>query len=245
MTQLIQISDLHLYANANNCLDEINTQAALEAVLGHVQQQQPELLVMSGDLSQDGSLLSYQRLAKTVSAMHCPVYWVQGNHDDIDNASIGLKSTNLSADRTILINGWQIVLLDSTAPGLDDGFIGSVDFKHLKQCLIRHPNLPALIVMHHPPVAVGCYMDAVKVINDQQFLTSLYSFPQVRLVLFGHIHQEFQAIHQGIHFLGAPATSVQFVPQVEKFAIDTSLTPGYRWINLQPEGNFSTGIIRI
>ena len=245
MTCLIQISDLHLYADPADYLGEVNTQTSLEAVLERVKQQQPELLVMSGDLSQDGSLAAYQRLAKTVAEINCPIYWVPGNHDDIDNARQGLQGANLCADRSILINNWQIIFLDSTAPGLDDGFLGTVDFDHLRYCLTRYTDKPTLLVMHHHPLNVGCYMDAIRVINAEQFLAALPAFPQIRLVLFGHVHQEFAAIHNGIQFLGTPSTCVQFAPRVEKFAIDTSKTPGYRWIKLMPAGDFSTRIIRI
>ena len=241
MTCLIQISDLHLYADSADRLGEVNTQATLEAVLQNVKQQQPELLVMSGDLSQDGSLAAYQRLAKTVAGINCPVYWIPGNHDDIENARAGLKGANLSAEGAVLINGWQIILLDSTAPGLDDGFIGTVDFEHLQHCLTRHLDIPTVIVMHHHPVAVGCYMDAIRVINAERFLATLAVFPQIRLVLFGHVHQEFTEIRNGIHFFGAPATCVQFVPRVEKFAIDTSVTPGYPLGGFESRRGFFNG----
>ncbi len=245
MTRLIQISDLHLLANSTDCLGAVNTQQSLEAVLQKVRLQQPDLIVMSGDLSQEGSLASYCRLAASVSDFTCPIYWVPGNHDDLENAYVGLTANHLIAGGAALLDGWQIIFLDSTAPGLDDGFLGTLDFAHLQRCLTQYPDREAVIVMHHHPVQIDCYMDAIKVINADRFLELLSLFPQIRLVLFGHIHQEFSLLHNGVHFLGAPSTCVQFAPRLAKFAIDTSATPGYRWVELTPEGNFSTGIMRI
>lgn len=244
MSRFIQLSDLHLLADPAGELGEVNTQKTLEAVLEKTLDYQPDFLVLTGDISQDGSLASYRRLAKTLASLPFPVYWLLGNHDECHVADQGLVGPNVRSDKYIVSNGWQIILLNSTAYGLDDGFIGTIDFEHLHHCLNLKPELPSLIMMHHPPIAVGCYMDEIRVINDQAFLTAIAPYYQLRGVLFGHIHQVFEKNIGGVVFLGSPATSIQFAPQVSKFALDKEHSPGFRWVELAKD-TIKTGIMRV
>lgn len=244
MIRLIQLSDPHILADAEQQLWETDTQASLEAVLAKAAALQPDLVILTGDLSQDGSASSYERLARILATLTCPAYWLLGNHDEPDIAQRHLVGANLHSDKAIVIGGWLIVLLDSRAPGLPDGFIGSVDFAHLHHCLHQHPDKPTLVMLHHPPIPIGCYMDAIRLINDTEFLAALAPYEQIRAVAFGHIHQEFTATLGGLQLLGAPSTCVQFMPRVGQFAVDTDVTPGFRWLELHSD-YLETGVLRI
>ena len=81
--RVVQLSDFHLFADTDGKLLGLNTQFSLEAVLDRVRREQPDmdLILATGDLSQDGSYESYQRLAKTLSGFRAPIYWLEGNHD--------------------------------------------------------------------------------------------------------------------------------------------------------------------
>jgi Icc protein len=68
--------------------------------------------------------------------------------------------------------------------------------------------------------------------------------PQVHLVIFGHIHQELERSHRGVHYLGCPSTCIQFLPQSDKFALDETEL-GFRLINLYPDGTFQTQVERV
>lgn len=243
--RIIQLSDIHLFADRHDMLGGINTQASLEAILQDLQKNTKyDLLLLTGDLSQDGSAASYQRLAKTLAIMNCPVYWIPGNHDDLDVIQTSLSGDHIKNQRSLLWDNWQIILLDSMAPGLEDGFLADVDFDHLQSCLDRHPQHHTIIALHHHPLAVGCYMDEIMLINAQAFLDKLSSYPQIRAVIFGHVHQVYEQQIRDISFLSAPATCVQFLPNHEEFALDT-LMPGYRWIEFTKDGNFSSGVQRL
>ncbi|MCU7797626.1 MAG: 3',5'-cyclic-AMP phosphodiesterase, partial [Candidatus Thiodiazotropha sp. (ex Myrtea spinifera)] len=65
--------------------------------------------------------------------------------------------------------------------------------------------------------------------------------PQVKAVLCGHIHQEFQGEHNGVKLLGTPSTCVQFIAGQDDFGID-ACPPGYRWLTLQQNGDIETGL---
>ena len=60
---LVQLSDSHLFAEADGMLLGMNTRDSLQKVIDLVREQQPriDLILATGDLSPDGTLESYQQ----------------------------------------------------------------------------------------------------------------------------------------------------------------------------------------
>jgi Icc protein len=87
-------------------------------------------------------------------------------------------------------------------------------------------------------------MDSMAVDNADHLLAIVERHPQVRGLLWGHIHQEFDHTRRGVRFLGSPSTCIQFIPNKHGFGVD-SAPPGYRWLILQPDGHIRTGIQRL
>ncbi|MOA49871.1 3',5'-cyclic adenosine monophosphate phosphodiesterase CpdA [compost metagenome] len=69
-------------------------------------------------------------------------------------------------------------------------------------------------------------------------------FPQVKAMLWGHIHQEFDQLREQVRLLASPSTCVQFAPGSEEFQVDRS-APGYRWLRLHADGLLETGVSRV
>ncbi|NJO72176.1 MAG: hypothetical protein HC825_11905 [Oscillatoriales cyanobacterium RM1_1_9] len=87
-------------------------------------------------------------------------------------------------------------------------------------------------------------MDRIKLQNPEALLACLDDHPQVKLVVFGHIHQGFQTSHNGVTYLGCPSTCVQFQPLAAEFTLDQMATPGFRVLTLYPDGTFDTQVGR-
>ena len=51
-------------------------------------------------------------------------------------------------------------------------------------------------------------------------------------------------LHNNVRLMSSPSTCIQFLPHSKGFAIDTA-TPGYRWLELYPDGRIETGVERI
>jgi Icc protein len=64
---------------------------------------------------------------------------------------------------------------------------------------------------------------------------------KVRGIVFGHVHQEFEAERAGMRLFGAPATCIQFATRTEQLEVD-ELPPGYRWLDLHADGRIETGV---
>lgn len=88
------------------------------------------------------------------------------------------------------------------------------------------------------------WLDRIKLQNAEELFDVINRYPQVRLVVFGHIHQEFERSRRGVRYLGSPSTCVQFIPESERFSWDKR-EPGFRLIELYPDGTFETRIERV
>jgi Icc protein len=55
-------------------------------------------------------------------------------------------------------------------------------------------------------------------------------------LVFGHVHQPYDAEHDGIRVVGTPSTCSQFKPGSDDFALDNR-PPAYRRITLHADGS--------
>ncbi|MFP9011281.1 phosphodiesterase, partial [Pseudomonas aeruginosa] len=88
------------------------------------------------------------------------------------------------------------------------------------------------------------WMDPICLRNPQALFDLLAPYPQVRCLLWGHIHQEFDRQRGPLRLLASPSTCVQFAPGSSDFTLDR-LAPGYRWLRLHDDGRLETGISRV
>jgi Icc protein len=111
--------------------------------------------------------------------------------------------------------------------------------------LEQYPDHYAVIAFHHQPIAIGSYwLDQLGLVNAVDFWETIAHFPKVKTVLFGHIHQQYEGENSGVLCYSAPSTCIQFKPNSDQFTLD-NIPPGYRWIDLHPRGNITTGIKRL
>ena len=140
---------------------------------------------------------------------------------------------------------WRIILLDSSIPGAVPGYLADDQLQLLERALSEAPERHHLVCFHHHPVSIGCrWMEPIGLRNPDALFAVLERHPQVRAVLWGHIHQEFDQQRGGIRLLASPSTCVQFAPGSEEFQVDTT-APGYRWLRLHADGRLETGVSRV
>ena len=87
-------------------------------------------------------------------------------------------------------------------------------------------------------------MEPIGLRNPDALFAVLDGFPQVRALLWGHIHQEFDQLRNGVRLLASPSTCVQFAPGSEEFQVDQE-APGYRWLRLYADGRLETAVSRV
>ena len=84
-------------------------------------------------------------------------------------------------------------------------------------------------------------MDLIGLANGEALLARLDRFPQARAVIWGHIHQPFEAMRNGVRLLGTSSTSRQFTPGTEE-PVPIDEPPAWRWLELYPDGAVETDL---
>jgi Icc protein len=246
---LIQFTDTHLFRDPAAELWGVAPDARLDDTVRAVATLagRPELVLVTGDCSADGSEESYQRLAAKLDVFRAPVYFLPGNHDDASLLAKWIGGA-LSADgklaRTFESGGWRFVLLDSAIKGVDSGSLGAQQLRWLQDVLDGDRQMPTMVALHHAPLPVGSpWLDTMKLEDGHEFVSLIDRFAQVRAVLFGHVHQTFEARRNGTLYASAPSTFYQFLPGSMDFAGD-DLAPGARIVQLAGL-EFETCIVRV
>ena len=243
---LVQLSDSHLFAEAAGRLLGMDTQDSLQRVIERVLQEQSQidLIVASGDLSQDGSEASYRRFQQMTAAIPAPARWFPGNHDEMPAMRAASQGSDV-LEPVIDLGNWRITLLNSSVSGAVPGFLADDQLALLERALSEAPERHHLVCLHHHPISIGCrWMEPIGLRNPEALFAILERFGQVRALLWGHIHQELDQQRDGIRLLASPSTCVQFAPGSEEFQVDTT-APGYRWLRLFDDGRLDTGVSRV
>lgn len=237
--RLIQVTDCHLHADPEARSRTGYPLRQLHAVLERARTLRPDMLLVTGDISQDETLASYRHAFDAFSAFDCPWFWFPGNHDR-PQLMTELREIHDEVD----LDAWRLLILDSRVSGQAHGELGQAQLQSLALRL-EEDERPTLLALHHPPLEVGSHwMDAIGLVDREALWQTLAAYGQVRGILCGHIHQAFARRHGDIAVYGCPATADQFLGGSPEFAVDEASRPGLRVVDLQGE-NLATWIERV
>lgn len=247
--KIIQITDTHLSADPADFMLGMNTSDSLADVLDLVRQQQDQIdcILCTGDLSQGGSIDSYRYFEKSISSFSVPHLWLCGNHDSLGNMMEAVGVNNPCLNKLHTTAGWQIIMLNTSVKGEIHGNLAGDELFFLDEALsiAEEAGLNVLIGLHHNPMPVNAeWLQNVCLHNSDEFFAVIDKYKHVKGVIFGHIHQEMELERNGVLMLASPSTCIQFDPDEDEFTLD-DMNPGYRWLELTPEGNINTGIQRV
>lgn len=241
---VVQITDSHLGHHQGDSLLSLDADMSLGLVLQRLrdEQGQSDVMLATGDISNCGSLESYNRFANLTSGLAQHSLWLPGNHDLPDVMS---QARGGELQKTLVIGDWLIIMLDSTARGEVGGSFTDQELGFLAEQLAATDAKHVLVCLHHHPVKCGCdWLDQQLVSNADAFFELLDGSDKVRAVLWGHIHQEIDRQRNGVRLLATPSSCVQFEPDSVDFKLDQN-SPGYRWLKLHADGRIDTAISRI
>lgn len=244
--RLVQITDTHLFGPEDGRLLGMNTLHSMHSVLDIVHRERAHIdsIMVTGDLSQDGSVHSYQHLHQATTRFNCPVFWLEGNHDTPHSMHQVAAGTE-HLQRVIRTPHWQLILLNSQVEGAVFGQLANEQLQLLQDTLQQRPDLYTLVSLHHHPLPMGSHwLDNIGVRNSAALINILRRYHNVRCVLWGHVHQASDRIIDGVRYLSSPSTCVQFAPNSVGFTLD-NLAPGYRWLDLHADGSIDTGVCRV
>jgi 3',5'-cyclic-AMP phosphodiesterase len=244
--KILQLTDFHLFGDKEKTLVGINSYASLEKIIATVKidllQQTPDLVIISGDLSQDNSLESYEFAKEKCALFTCPLTVIMGNHDNPTGVN---KVFRENLGKIFDFPNWRVVLLNSHWPGHVAGILDKYEIMFLQQELEKDKTKPTVVVLHHHVVPVASlWLDNLALKNVGIFFDTINRFPNVKIVLCGHVHQESVIRYNEADYITTPSTSWQFASASPNFKLD-SVMPGYRWLDLYNDGTYKTRVVRI
>lgn len=244
--RVVQISDTHLFADPAAKLGDISPERERERVFEALSQgPRPDVVLVTGDLTHDGSEAGYRRLRRTLEPLAPEVFVIPGNHDEPARLQRIFRTGSVRWVDESAMGGWRLVFLNSACADWAGGRLSDAQLADLEARLAVDPERPVLVAVHHQPVAVGApWLDSIGLADGEALLDRLARYPQVRGLCWGHVHQAYDDSYGALRLMAAPSTSLQFRPGSSSFAADDR-PPGYRWLDLSPGGDITTGVERI
>jgi Icc protein len=214
---IAQITDTHLLPEGRKLADLIDTNAQLEAAVSGLNglSTPADVVLVTGDLVDDGAPESYAALRERLAALTSPFYLIPGNHDR-RQALVEAFPDHAYLPRTGFLqyaiedHAVRLIGLDTQVEGEDGGALCEERLAWLDAALAAERDRPTLIFMHHPPFESGIrWMDEMGLSGASGLRAVLGGHPQVRLVVCGHIHRPFHSTLGGVPVAVAPSTAWQ------------------------------------
>ena len=244
--KVLQLTDTHIYANPVGTLLGINTLDSFKRVIQHFREHHwpLDLLLATGDLVHDASPDGYSLMGEMFAGFDVPVFCLPGNHDVPPVMHKHLARDQVCTDVVRDHGAWRFIMLDSVIPGEEGGRLEQAQLDQLQQALESNDR-HTLVCMHHQPVNVGsAWIDTMAIENPEPLFEIIDRHPQVRGILWGHVHQTFEARRGQVRLMASPSTCVQFAPLIDDFQVDEE-PPGFRLLALLPDGTIRSEVVRI
>lgn len=201
--RILHLSDTHLFGDGTLHYGAVDTVAALGRVLDAASDVAGiDVVLLSGDLSDDGSPASYRILKSAVepwaAERGAEVVYVMGNHD----VRAGFEAVLGERTGTATVAGLRIARLDSSVPGYGYGSISDEQLEWLRRELAD--GAPTIVVLHHPPTAATTPLLAALKLQNPEPLLDICSGAGVVAILSGHYHHALVTTERGIPVIVAP-----------------------------------------
>jgi 3',5'-cyclic AMP phosphodiesterase CpdA len=219
MVVLAQVSDFHFDGG-----DERRARAQRVMDYLAVLPRPVDAVLVTGDVADHGAVEEYQEARRMLRAP-APVLLCPGNHDRRTGFRRVLLGDPDGGDGPVnqvhQLDGVTVLLCDSTVPGSDGGRLDDETVAWLEDTLAAAPDQPALVAMHHPPVALGIpFVDAIRQAQAHRLEAVLARHRQVVAVLCGHAHTAASTWFAGRQLLVAPGVASTALLPVERPAGD-------------------------
>jgi len=182
---IAQLSDVHVGGGRYR-------EDLLRTAIAEINASKPDLVVVAGDLTDDGYPDQYPLAQEELSALACPqTVRVPGNHDARNVGYLHFEDTFGARDSRarLAFDGLEVALVavDSSKPDLDEGEIGREHYGWIEEGFAGAADLRVFVCHHHLMPIPGTGRERNQVLDAGDVL-SLLRHAEVDLVLAGHRH---------------------------------------------------------
>lgn len=220
---IAQLSDLHIRAAGVLYQNVADSNRMFAQALEHLHRldRRPDLLLLTGDLVDEGSPQEYAMVRALLQASRIPYLVIPGNHDHRENFRAAFRDQAYLPSAGPLHycvdeHPVRIVGLDSCLPGQHHGHIDAQGLAWLAGVLAQDSARPTLVMMHHPPFVSGIpYMDDYRYMASQPLADVIRQAPGVELVVCGHVHRTMLRRWAGTVVCACPSTTTEIALQLQ------------------------------
>jgi len=181
MFRIVQLSDLH-------CGTQFFLPQHLERAIAEVNEMQPDVVVISGDLTSNGFKDEYALAREYLNRVECKeMVVIPGNHDSRNVGYVHFEDLFGERNSVLNVGPTTIVAVDSTEPDLDNGQIGRGRYRLIEEAFAGAANLRVFVLHHHLLPIPGTGRER-NIVNDAGDALECLQRAEVDLVLAGHKH---------------------------------------------------------
>ncbi len=205
MRKIIWLSDLHF--TAEGLVLGHDPRQRLDLAVGHINTHHADAdcCVITGDLADRGNRHDYIAVRDRLDQLLIPWLPMVGNHDDraLIHEVLRVPAGGMAGfvQYAHHLDEVLLICLDTLTPGSDAGSFCIERQDWLDAELARHPKVPTIIFLHHPPLKLGLPMqDQDRLLDSAALLKVLSCHPQVVHLCIGHVHRPVTGNVGGIAF---------------------------------------------
>jgi len=186
---IAQITDLHIRMPGQKAYRVVETDRYLPPAIEALNRlnPKPDLIVVSGDLTDFGRPQEYAHLKQMLDRLHAPYFLMPGNHDAREGLVAAfpehtyLQDTGEFVQYTVEEHPLRLLMLDTVVPMQSHGALCAQRLDWLRARLAEQPGRPTAIAMHHPPFITGiAHMDAIGLLSGAAELEEIVAgYPNV------------------------------------------------------------------
>lgn len=185
----------------------------------------PDMVIASGDLTEDGDVASYEQLKALLAPLKAPILHAVGNHD-LRPGFLAVFPATPTADGFVQQDwsskGRRVLVLDTLEEGRHGGAYCDRRIAWLRARLAEQTATPTLVVLHHPPARSGIpWMDTDADGPWSQRLDAvLRGKRQVVGLIAGHLHRGVSMGFAGHRLTVAPSVAPQVALELDPISAE-------------------------
>lgn len=244
--KVVQITDMHLFADKmqqlhGHCTYQ-NLAETIDCLLAA--KEEPHFILVTGDISQDESAESCQLAREQFERLNAAVYWIHGNHDAENIVKpIFEPSSRLQQLQHLTTPSWDFISINTCRRGMDSGYLEASElvsfWRRAEVAKSNHKNIA--VVMHHHPYPVATpLIDACMLQQADNFLEQVKQHPEIKLMMCGHVHGDYQIAYGKQMIEACPATSFQWKKGTS--TLETEKRRGFKYFAFNADAYYASTI---
>lgn len=179
---IVQISDLHVGSQF--------IESQFHKMAAEVNKIQPDVIVVTGDLTNEGIQREYKRCSELLSTIHAKkMIFVSGNHDYRNTGYLLFRKYFPSPSVNELGEGVVLATIGTARPDRNEGEVGYRQNLWLESTLRKYDGNLILVAMHHHLIDVPDTGSDHQTVRDAGDVLRTVLNSKVDIVLCGHNHR--------------------------------------------------------